>query len=167
MTHKQGLDKCAITSCASNFTEEILGVSLITSHMIFKGITDLECIYMYYLIPSTSATIMLAKLLIYIISSCIYRGTPSPRSYLKQRLSIPCSSTQLFHLSVLLFNEFEKFQSGKNIFIHELLFSDMMNNFSKISRLFFFSPKGCKFSAINNSPGSIYAPVSTCYFQYI
>lgn len=41
-TYKQGLYHC-ITSCVSNLTQKISSVSLTTSHMMFKGFTELEC----------------------------------------------------------------------------------------------------------------------------
>lgn len=142
MTHKQRLCWCVITSCVSNLTEKkkILCIPLITSDMIFRGITELECIdnslpssfYLCYHKPSEVTNLH---------SFILHLQSHSKSMQLSETAVIDSLLLNSAISFVVLFNEFENFLSF--IFRHG-------NIFSKIPR-FFFSPERNHFSAINDS----------------
>lgn len=134
----------------SHRKKKILCIPLITSDMIFKGITELECIdnslpsSFYLCYHKASEVSNLHSFILYLQS-------------LKQQLSIPCCSTQLFHLLSCLMS----------LKIFCLLFSDMAIFFLRYLD-FFFSPERNHFSAINDSLLMWkVALVGTRSFQYI
>jgi len=129
--------------------KKIFCVPLITSHMVLKGNTELECTETIpYLLPFTSATTTLEKPLTYTASSYISRATLSPCSYLKHQLPSPFCLTLLFHLFCLMTSKI--FNLGKTYSF--TTFSLQIWHLFFLRHLYiYFSAKGSNFSAINDS----------------
>lgn len=122
--------------CLKSHRKKILCVPLITSHMIFKGITELERIetipyllsfYLWYHKASEATNLY---------SFILHLQSHSKSMQLSEIAVINSLLLNSATSFLLLFNEFENFQCRKNVFMHELLFSDIANIFSKTSRFF-------------------------------